>query len=173
MSHFDLAFEDAIGLEGGYVNDPVDAGGETKFGITKRSYPTLDIAALTIDDAKAIYKRDWWERYNLDAINDARIAVKFFDIIINTGFKKGSEILQWALIACGHQVVVDGFAGKKTFAAVNATNPDILLPVLKAEQSFWYRYLVRKKPSQGRFYFGWLSRAYGFAVDKLVQRGQV
>ena len=54
--NFEDAFDRLISHEGGYVNDPLDPGGETKFGISKRSYPTLDIAALTREDARAIYR---------------------------------------------------------------------------------------------------------------------
>ena len=52
---FDEAVEVIIRLEGGYVNDIFDVGGETKFGISKRSYPNLDIPSITEDDAKRIY----------------------------------------------------------------------------------------------------------------------
>ena len=48
IARFDAAFKALIDHEGGYVNHPKDPGGETKFGISKRSYPTLDIAALTL-----------------------------------------------------------------------------------------------------------------------------
>lgn len=43
MSLYDEAFKEVLGFEGGYVDDPEDKGGETKFGISKRSYPYVDI----------------------------------------------------------------------------------------------------------------------------------
>ena len=46
--------------EGGYVNDPRDPGGETNFGISKRSYPDVDIRALTKPQAIEIYRKDYW-----------------------------------------------------------------------------------------------------------------
>ena len=52
MSEFDKYFEELIGHEGGYVNDPDDRGGETKYGISKLSYPSLDIKNLTIERQK-------------------------------------------------------------------------------------------------------------------------
>ena len=67
MSNFDRAFRFLIGEEGGYSADPHDPGGETKFGISKRAYPQLDIKSLTLDQAKAIYRRDYWDRLQLDA----------------------------------------------------------------------------------------------------------
>lgn len=63
---FEIAAEFVIKREGGYVNDPKDKGGETNFGISKRRYPNVDIANLTLADALAIYRRDYWDIYNLD-----------------------------------------------------------------------------------------------------------
>lgn len=52
MSDFDKAFEIVIGHEGGYVNNPKDPGGETKYGISKRTYPNEDIRGMTLERAK-------------------------------------------------------------------------------------------------------------------------
>ena len=160
MNCFDLAFEKSLAHEGGYVNDPLDRGGETKYGITKRTYPTLDIAALTVNDAKRIYKQDWWDKYGLHIINSCEVAMKFFDTIINTGFRNGSVILQNALLACGEKVIVDGWAGTKTYAAVNRVNPEVLLAAFRAEQANYYKRIVMRNPSQKRYIRGWLRRAY-------------
>lgn len=157
---FKKAFEKAIGHEGGYVNDPLDAGGETKYGISKRSYPNEDIKNLTLERARGIYYVDWWHRYALHEIEDCDVAVKFFDTIINTGFKNGSTILQNALLACGEKVAVDGWAGVKTYAAVNSLPAAVVLAAFRAEQANYYKNIVRRKPSQERFINGWLKRAY-------------
>lgn len=66
---FDRCFAIILRLEGvgvskknpdGYVNHPRDPGGETKFGICKKSYPHLDIKALTKEQALGIYWLDFW-----------------------------------------------------------------------------------------------------------------
>lgn len=57
---FDRAFEIVVGLEGPYTNDPRDPGGETKFGISKRAHPAVDIENLTLDQAKGIYAKEYW-----------------------------------------------------------------------------------------------------------------
>lgn len=49
-----------LSVEGGLVNNPADPGGLTKYGISQRSYPDLDIRNLSIEDAKEIYFRDYW-----------------------------------------------------------------------------------------------------------------
>lgn len=82
--NFDAAFSIVIGIEGNYNNDPHDPGGETKFGISKRAYPHLDIANLTLDQAKAIYQRDYWSVCRCDELPwDMALAV--FDCAVNQG----------------------------------------------------------------------------------------
>ena len=65
-----MSFETVVHMvlehEGGYVNHPSDPGGETKYGISKRAYPDVDIAELTKDDAADLYKRDYWDRIKGD-----------------------------------------------------------------------------------------------------------
>lgn len=81
---FDAAFDVVVGIEGGYVNDPHDPGQETKFGISKRSYPQIDIANLTLDQAKALYLRDYWHLCKCDEMpQDLALAV--FDAAVNQG----------------------------------------------------------------------------------------
>lgn len=73
--------------EGGYKDDPDDPGGETKFGITRRFHPTVDIAKLTRDDAIAIYYRDYWRKYRLDEIADPQMRAKIFNMGVLMGMK--------------------------------------------------------------------------------------
>lgn len=82
---FDKAIKVVLAHEGGYVNDPNDLGGETNFGISKRSYPTVDIKNLTREQAVEIYRGDWWERYRYGDIEDLDVATKVFDLAVNMG----------------------------------------------------------------------------------------
>ena len=72
-----MRFEDCIDKvlehEGGYVNDPNDLGGETNFGVSKKAYPDLDIKNLTRDEAKEIYRKDYWERYKIEKGSDSKV----------------------------------------------------------------------------------------------------
>ena len=65
---FNQAFKTLIGHEGGYVDDPEDPGGETNFGISKRSYPQEDIPNMTLERATEIYQRDFWWAAGCDAV---------------------------------------------------------------------------------------------------------
>lgn len=155
------AVETVLKHEGGYVNDPRDPGGETKYGISKRSYPSLDIANLTREQAVAIYKRDWWDRYGYGRIEDAAVATKVFDMSVNMGPATAHKILQKALNFLGHTLVVDGILGTKTLDAVNRTDPARLLQALKWHCAEHYYRLAESSPSNRTFLFGWLRRAYG------------
>ena len=86
-----VGFEPAVELilkhEGGYVNHPDDPGGETNFGIAKRSYPNLEIDKLSEDDAKRIYKEDYWDKVRGDQLHPA-VALMVFDTAVNMGISR-------------------------------------------------------------------------------------
>ena len=88
------SFDDAIAFvlarEGGYSKDPNDPGGETKWGISKRSHPNEDIASLTVDRAKEIYLKEYWIPVGGDTLPSPADIVAF-DAAVNQGlgFAKG------------------------------------------------------------------------------------
>lgn len=84
MSNFDRAFAIVVGLEAGLVDDPQDPGGLTKYGISKRQYPDLDIRNLTLEQARAIYLRDYWNTHGLDSLEYGK-ALLVFDCAVNGG----------------------------------------------------------------------------------------
>lgn len=83
MTLWERAIDQLLLAEGGYVNDPKDPGGETKFGISKRSYPHLDIAGLTREEAIQIYRRDYWDPIPAYLSDGMRWMV--FDSAVNHG----------------------------------------------------------------------------------------
>ena len=84
MTNFDVAFDHLLRWEGGYVNTPDDLGGETKYGLTKRRYPDLDIAAPTIEEARAMYRRDFFDGLNLGRLPD-RHQYSLFEACVSQG----------------------------------------------------------------------------------------
>ncbi len=160
------AVEPLLRDEGGYVRNPDDPGGETKFGISKREYPDLNIAALTREQAIAIYWRDYWHRYGLDRLHDKQIAAKLLDLAVNIGPDHAIKCLQRALRACQVNVAEDGVLGLVTVAAANmSTDPRALLVGLRCEAAGYYRTLAalergRRDDGDRDFLEGWLNRAY-------------
>lgn len=84
MSDFERAVAFVLAHEGGYVNNPQDPGGETNWGISKRSYPDLDIRNLTRARAVEVYRRDYWEASGASNL-PYPWALALFDFAIHSG----------------------------------------------------------------------------------------
>ena len=159
--NFKKAFQDLIGIEGGYVNDPDDPGGETKYGISKRSYPYLDIKNLTLEQAQEIYYRDFWFP---ELEKEFPIASEVFDTAVNMGQATAIKILQEALNLMNRDqhsysdVVVDGLMGPRTMAAYRHANKLTLLKVLNGLQFMNYVEICKRNPSQEKYFNGWMQR---------------
>ena len=96
QSNFLKAFKDLIENEKGYVDNPEDPGGETSFGISKRSYPNVDIKNLTVEKARDIYYQDFWLPCQCHTMPYA-LAFEVLDMAVNHGQPKAIMILQEAL----------------------------------------------------------------------------
>lgn len=146
--NFDQAFERVIGHEGGYVNNPADPGGETKFGISKRSYPMENIKALTLERAKAIYHRDYWGPAGCDAVPDG-LRFDLFDMAVNSGVTTAIRTLQNAA-----GVRADGVLGPVTLQAVSAMGG----PRIMARFNGWRLAFMANTPQWDTFSRGWARR---------------
>ena len=120
MTLFDAAVGFVLRHEGGYVNDPEDAGGETNWGISRRAYPDLPIALLTREEAVEIYRRDYWQAARCDDL-PGQVALLVFDAAVNQGPDAAVRMLQEEL-----GVSVDGDLGPLTLAAATSRNHDDL-----------------------------------------------
>lgn len=89
MTDFEKSVEFVLRWEGGYVNDPDDPGGETNWGISKRSYPHLEIKNLTREEAIEIYRKDFWEASGCQA-QEWPVNLVFFDTAVHLGVKKAA-----------------------------------------------------------------------------------
>ena len=160
MADFKVAIPFVLQHEGGYVHDPEDAGGETKYGICKRSYPKVDIAKLTEEKARDIYERDFWQPLGLDGFKSQEVATKVFDSAVLIGSKRAIIFLQRAVQNAGGGIVpVDGKMGASTIAAVNASSPDLLLMSYRHFLVTYYEGLVETVPTNKKFLKGWVKRA--------------
>lgn len=125
---FETAFDRLIDHEGGYVSDPLDPGGETKFGISKREYPNLVIKNLTRENAHDIYLRDFWNKINADKLPDG-VAFQLFDFAVNSGIQTSIRYLQRAL-----NVADDGHWGPVSQNAADRASETDMIMNLNAER---------------------------------------
>ena len=156
MSKFDEIIEVVLEHEGGYVNDPKDPGGETNFGIAKRSHPDVDIKNLTKEGAKEIYKEVYWDKNKVESLPEELWHI-YFDMCVNQGKSRAVRIIQRAVNGKGGSLTVDGGMGPMTIAAIGKSRVE--LDRVRAYRVKYYADLVTKKPDLERFYFGWFKRA--------------
>lgn len=148
-----------VDIEGGYVNDPDDPGGETKYGISKARYPNYDIKNLTISEAEIIYRRDFWDYYHLSGINSQNVANKILLALINmnpydaiTGFQEAICYLK--------PIKRDGVIGAETIEAVNSLMQiGLLLELISLRYIKNYTNKVVQNRRKEKYFFGWVRRA--------------
>lgn len=160
---FDTAFDRLIGHEGSYSEDPRDPGnwtggrpnvGElkgTKFGIAANTYGDIDIKGLTLEHAKAIYKRDWWDKIYADELPFA-LAFQMWDFAVNAGMPKSVQGVQYAV-----GTAQDGRMGPATLGAVKRTELNDILLRFNAYRLRHYTSLSTW-PTWGK---GWTNRVAG------------
>lgn len=120
MNTFDRCAKFVLDHEGGLVNDPNDPGGRTKYGISQRAYPRLDIESLTQGEAVEIYRHDYWHRIHGEELPPP-VALVLFDTAVNSGPARAIKFLQEAL-----GLIVDGVYGRQTAMGVASMAADRL-----------------------------------------------
>jgi lysozyme family protein len=144
-----------IEREGGatLTEDPSDAGGLTKFGISQRAYPSLNIRSLTLDQARTIYLRDYFIAPGINQL-PPEWHEQVFDAAVNHGPATAIKFLQRTC-----EAEVDGHLGPETVAkARQATGASAQLRYTEERLLFYLKLIVRK-PTQLRFARGWIRRA--------------
>lgn len=144
---FEVAVTRTLSTEGGYVNNPRDPGRETKYGISKRSYPNVDIANLTYDGAKVIYKRDFWDEC-ASGLDDG-VMFQVFDAAVNHGIGNAIRMLQRAV-----GVADDGHWGPHSQSTAAKYKEHQLIMLFLAQRLHFMRRLITFKD----FGSGWSGR---------------
>jgi lysozyme family protein len=151
MNTFDKSIKVILRHEGGYVNDPDDPGGETKFGISKRAFPDVDIKSLTEDKAKEIYFDRYWEPLNLHLLQNEELKLHVFDHGVNAGRGRAVRMLQ-EILECKK----DGVLGPVTARAANSDTE--IVDKYKQSRIKYYRGIATSRPQLKKFLHGWLNR---------------
>ncbi len=155
MSNFAKALDVVLHHEGGYVNHPNDPGGETIYGISRRSHPDVWAKGRpTLEDAKRIYHRDYWLPIKADAM-PYPVALMVFDAAVNAGNRRAAILLQRAL-----RVTADGSIGPVTLAAANRADTRTLVNHIAAERIVFNSGLS----NWGSFGLGWSRRVVDVAI---------
>lgn len=172
-----------VGREGGFVNDPDDPGGATKYGVTIHTMRRLgldltgdgrigvaDVRALTQAQAEEIFVDHYYRRPGIDRL-PAMLRASVFDMYVNAG-GNAVKILQRLLRDMGHNIAVDGAIGPQTRAAAEAAAaaaPDHLADAYGIARRNYYFRLADRRPASRKFARsraggkgGWIRRAEEF-----------
>jgi lysozyme family protein len=159
---------DLIVTEGGYVDHAADRGGCTKFGITRETLADWrgmtagqitcdDIARITMDEAKTIYRVRYVEGPGFTHIHDERLRTLLVDFGVHSGTRRAIKALQ---IAVG--VGADGVIGPQTLAALERVGIDLAYRQVLRQRGELIADLLQSDPSQRVFAAGWLRRLMAF-----------
>lgn len=175
--------EDIVAREGGYVNDPDDPGGPTKFGVTLGTLRGLgldldgdgdvdieDVRLLTQGQATDIFVAEYFERPGIARL-PGPLQASLFDMYVNSG-SNAVRILQRLLREMGHDLVVDGRIGPQTIRAAHAAfaqAPDHLVDAYGIARRNYYYAIGDRRPASRKFARrrdggkgGWITRAEEF-----------
>ncbi len=152
---FEKAISKILSHEGGYVNDPSDRGGETKFGLSDRAdgkidgeYFGVDISEMTREEAIKLYHNDYWNRCKCDELPDG-VDYLVFDTAVNMGLSAAIKILQKAAGS-----TQDGIIGPKTIAAATKMSPELYI-IYRYDR---YMRIIGGRPTNAKFAKGWSNR---------------
>lgn len=167
MANFELAMDMALNHEGGYVNNKYDSGGETNYGITKEVAREAgykgDMKDLSLALARAIYKKNYWDKLKLDKVENQIVAEITFDLAVNMGQGTGAKYLQEAYnFTTKENIKDDGIVGSKTLKAINSIKgkkgTELLVLCLNALAGEHDLECCRKSEKNETFILGWLRR---------------
>lgn len=178
MADFEKFIPHVFKWEGGYGHYKEDPGGCTNMGITIDTWRRFgydkngdgiitckDVAQITEDDAKAIYKKWFWEANGGDLIANQKLAEIIVDWCINSGAGIAIVRVQRILNEMGAKLVTDGIVGKKTIAAINEANQEELYRRIWLAREEFYKTITLRNPQFKIFLQGWLNRLNSFPKE--------
>jgi lysozyme family protein len=156
-------------LAGTITTTPGDAGGCTRFGLCAKFHPALvdagffDVAKTPRDKALQMAEKAYREEYvpplRLDALQSVAVACAVLSFAVNDGISGGLKVLREALVSFGFKLAANGAPeDDATFQAENNTPEEKLVPAIVQHQRARYEAIVAAKPSQKKFFAGWMNR---------------
>ena len=177
---FDQLAPKLLSVEGGYVNDPHDSGGETHHGVTVATARAAGyhgpMRAMTKATALSIYRSLYWSKPGFDRVADISpdVAAELFDTGVNCGTSVPGPFLQRCLNLLNQggsawpDLAVDGVLGPKSREALEAllqmrgeAGETVLLKMLNCLQGARYIDIAERRPKDERYVYGWFRTRVG------------
>lgn len=170
---FNRSVNRLLGIEGGYTNHPDDRGGKTNFGITEslaEEYGFNSVEDITEEDAREIYKEEFWDSNQLDEVAklSEQVAFQIFEIAVNASSSTAIKFFQRSLNCFNNKgeifsdIEVDGIVGDETIGAWvdfhnyrKAEGNKVMESALNSLQGAFYVHLTEEDDSYETFSYGW------------------
>ena len=170
---FDRSLAFVLKMEGGYVNDPVDSGGATNFGVTTKNYDkwradqglgVLPVNLISVDEVRVIYRTQYWQKARCDDL-PWPVCLAHFDGLVQHRPRVASEVLQRATNYVAREPLrIDGMVGPMTLEAARRQDPKMLVRSLVIERLFVYSKILERNRTQVKFLKLWRPR-----MQKLIK----
>lgn len=170
---FRLCFAETLSHEGGFVNHPLDPGGMTNLGVTRKTWAAwtgrkvsevseAEMRALTPEKVVTVYHQNYWKAVRADDLPRG-VNMMVFDIAVNSGPSRAIRMLQKGINALPGRVKVDtdGRIGPKTIAAAASADSIDLIKAI-ANTRLWFYIDLSTFRTFGK---GWMVRLLDVAVD--------
>src|SRR5258705_13210738 len=141
--NYEFCIKEVLKSEGDYTNDPADSGGETNFGITQRE-TSIPVRTMTVEQAKAIYKKKYWDAVNADNLPSG-VDYTVFDYGVNSGVARAKKVLN----------------------SVNSPDAVKVINAINDERQAFLNNLAVRRPKDQKFLKGWTSRVSRVRADSL------
>ena len=147
-----ISIQKTLVNEGGYVDNPNDSGGPTKYGITERDLPGEDIEKLTPERATAYYLENYWKPHYSE-IESQDVANKLFDLGVLFGVGEAIKLAQTVL-----KITADGAFGLISLGSLNEAEPISFIQAFKTAFVSHAIGIADAKPQDREFLAGWIER---------------
>ena len=177
MRTVDQMIDNILRREGGFVDNPSDRGGPTKFGITQKTLSVYlgraalrsEVESLSDDVAREIYERNYYYAPRIDSLPES-IQPFIFDCAVNHGIRRAIKFIQSVCNQAGYSpaLSVDGAMGPNTRKAAEWAEKEmgeLFLKALIEERKNFYLLIVQERPSQQVFLNGWMNRVKEFETE--------
>ena len=146
--NFEICVAKVFKDEGGYTNDPADSGGKTNFGITQKE-TSLDVRHITKDQAKAIYKKNYWDALGCDSLPSG-VDYTVFDYGVNSGVGRASKV----------------------YKSFKNLEPQKAIIAINNERQNFLNNLAIRRPKDKKYIKGWTARVSRVKAASLQMAGK-
>ncbi len=162
MADFQKAFDALMKFEDADLSGKVveDMGSVSKYGIRQANHPDIDVTTLTLEEAEALFRDEYFTPMHLQDIENQLVADKLLNMSANMGVTQAAHLAQEAARAAGARIEQDNVCGPKTVEAINIIDAPAFLKLLRSfSLTFYHHVALHKGGVSDDVWASWVRRA--------------